>query len=238
MPSLDELLEMSDDATAHLSIHTLKQVLFQNHVNARLVVEKSELVSKVKMLVEEERRERERHAREAEEEAEAEEQMRREIEEAMQRSREEAEERQRRAQESHVSEATTPEEPLEDREAEHMQADEHSVTSHIQEEGRSSEDMSHHSYESQPPPPPPKPAAPSPPPKVLTPNAQAMASRLERTGLCVICQDEEANIAIVDCGHLCLCRACSELIMKGTRECPLCRTRIVTEQRLLRIYRT
>ena len=34
----------------------------------------------------------------------------------------------------------------------------------------------------------------------LTPRAQEMASTLERTGLCVICQDEEANIAIVDCG--------------------------------------
>jgi len=75
-------------------------------------------------------------------------------------------------------------------------------------------------------------------PSPLPPKAQAMAATLERTGLCVICQDEEANIAIVDCGHLAMCRGCSDLILNSSRECPLCRTRIVTEQRLLRIYKT
>lgn len=64
------------------------------------------------------------------------------------------------------------------------------------------------------------------------------AAKLERDGLCVICQDEDANIAIVDCGHLCLCMECSELIMSSSKECPLCRTRIVTPQRLLRIFKT
>lgn len=39
--------------------------------------------------------------------------------------------------------------------------------------------------------------APPPPPK-----ARATAADLERTGLCVICQDDEANIAIVDCGYV------------------------------------
>jgi hypothetical protein len=24
-------------------------------------------------------------------------------------------------------------------------------------------------------------------------------------GLCVVCQDEEATLAVVDCGHLCMC---------------------------------
>ena len=37
--------------------------------------------------------------------------------------------------------------------------------------------------------------------------------------------------------HLAMCRACSDLIMNSTRECPLCRTRIVTEARLLRIFK-
>ncbi|QRW18908.1 Zinc finger, C3HC4 type (RING finger) protein [Rhizoctonia solani] len=64
------------------------------------------------------------------------------------------------------------------------------------------------------------------------------ATKLERDGLCVICQDEDANIAIVDCGHLCLCLECSELVMQSSKECPLCRTRIVTSQRLLRIFKT
>ncbi|KAF7361249.1 RING-finger domain-containing protein [Mycena sanguinolenta] len=82
----------------------------------------------------------------------------------------------------------------------------------------------------------PTPSASAPPP--LPPKAQAMASHLERTGLCVICQDEEANIAIVDCGHLAMCRDCSDLVMGSSRECPLCRTRIVTEARLLRIFKS
>ncbi|WVR05006.1 hypothetical protein IAU60_002018 [Kwoniella sp. DSM 27419] len=57
-------------------------------------------------------------------------------------------------------------------------------------------------------------------------------------GLCVVCQDEEATLAVVDCGHLCMCAHCSDLIMATSQECPLCRTRIVTPQRLIRIYRT
>ncbi|KAF7361250.1 RING-finger domain-containing protein [Mycena sanguinolenta] len=61
-------------------------------------------------------------------------------------------------------------------------------------------------------------------------------SRSERnTGLCVICQDEEATMAGVDCGHLAMCRECSDQIMRGSRECPLCRTRIA---RLIRIFRS
>ncbi|RSH91144.1 hypothetical protein EHS25_009443 [Saitozyma podzolica] len=55
-------------------------------------------------------------------------------------------------------------------------------------------------------------------------------------GLCVVCQDEEATLAVVDCGHLCMCAHCSDLIMATSQECPLCRTRIVTKQRLIRIY--
>jgi len=41
----------------------------------------------------------------------------------------------------------------------------------------------------------------SPPKSVATPpQTKGSATTLERTGLCVVCQDEEANIAIVDCG--------------------------------------
>ncbi|KAJ9097328.1 hypothetical protein QFC20_006241 [Naganishia adeliensis] len=61
---------------------------------------------------------------------------------------------------------------------------------------------------------------------------------VERDGLCVVCQDQEAVFANIDCGHLCMCPDCSKLVMATTRECPMCRTRIVTEQRLIRIFRT
>jgi len=57
-------------------------------------------------------------------------------------------------------------------------------------------------------------------------------------GQCVVCQDEQAVIAVVDCGHLALCTPCSENIMRSTQQCPLCRTRIQTQQRLIRMYRT
>lgn len=70
------------------------------------------------------------------------------------------------------------------------------------------------------------------------PSSLPRTTPAERSGLCVICQDQEANIAIVDCGHLAMCRACSDLVLASSRECPLCRTRIVTEARLLRIFKT
>ncbi|BEI93230.1 uncharacterized protein CcaverHIS019_0508580 [Cutaneotrichosporon cavernicola] len=62
------------------------------------------------------------------------------------------------------------------------------------------------------------------------------APDIER-GVCVVCQDQEATLAVVDCGHLAMCAHCSDLVMATSKECPLCRTRIVTPQRLIRIYR-
>ncbi|KAG2134862.1 hypothetical protein DEU56DRAFT_871827 [Suillus clintonianus] len=77
-----------------------------------------------------------------------------------------------------------------------------------------------------------------PPPSSSPPTSPPRTTFTERSGLCVICQDQEANIAIVDCGHLAMCRTCSDLVLASSRECPLCRTRIVTEARLLRIFKT
>ncbi|KAH9833338.1 uncharacterized protein C8Q71DRAFT_775114 [Rhodofomes roseus] len=235
VPTLDELLEMSGEDIARLSIGTLKAVLFQNHVNARLVVEKAELVAKVRTLVEDERRERERHAVLEAAERAAEEEARREREEARR-----AEEARRRGEEDGQGESAMEDVRGDGESAMHVDISEGQPEVHADvQEGPSDEAA---------PPPPPKPATPPVPPKTappptppkrgMSPKAQAKAAQLERTGLCVICQDEEANIAIVDCGHLCLCRACSDLIMKSSRECPLCRTRIVTEQRLLRIFKS
>ncbi|KAI0688416.1 hypothetical protein BC835DRAFT_1549977 [Cytidiella melzeri] len=204
LPSLDELLSLPRSEVQTLPISTLKAVLFRNHVNASMVVEKSELVSKVQALIDDERAEREAHARREEEEE-------REMQEALERSRREHEQHEQ-AQ-------------AREREEQQVQA---------AEQDSPSDDAS-----TQPPPssPSPEPNAEAPRGK-LSAKAQTMASHLERTGLCVICQDEEANIAIVDCGHLCMCRPCSDLIMNSTRECPLCRTRIITEARLLRIFKS
>ncbi|CCM04896.1 uncharacterized protein FIBRA_07092 [Fibroporia radiculosa] len=184
-PSLDELLEMSEEQLSHLSIHALKTVLFQNHVNVRLVVEKEELVGKVRTLLEEERGDRERHAAELEEERLADERMRRDLEEAMRRSREQS------AAPTVVN--------TEESAASGALPNESEETENGPEDALDWDRRGDIAEESLPPPPPPK-STTSPPPPALPPKAQAMASRLERTGLCVICQDEEANIAIVDCG--------------------------------------
>lgn len=133
-----------------------------------MVVEKSELVSKVQGLVDDERAEREAHARREEEEEEE-----REFREAMEQSRREHEEREAAAQR--------------DRAEQHGQA-----------EATTEEGSADHSSGT---PPPPQPPSPEPVRGKLSAKAQNMASHLERTGLCVICQDEEANIAIVDCGY-------------------------------------
>ncbi|KAJ8502316.1 hypothetical protein ONZ51_g62 [Trametes cubensis] len=247
VPSIDELLEMSDEQLSRLSIGTLKEILFKNHVNVRLVVEKGELVARVKTLLDAERAEREWHARAEEEERMQEEDMRRAMEASLR-------------PEQHADPPSTSDGHAETPNAMSGQAQTEPAS---QEEKQQSGDQqattsqTPGTSDAAPPAPstPPKAVASPPPASTLTPKAQAMASRLERTGLCVICQDEEANIAIVDCGyvlllllwlraaltadgsHLALCRGCSDLIMKSTRECPLCRTRIVTESRLLRIFK-
>ncbi|KAJ7719191.1 hypothetical protein DFH07DRAFT_859547 [Mycena maculata] len=188
-PTLDQLLAMSADSLSSLSVHALKGILFTNHVNPGQVLEKSDLVKKVRDLVDEERRQRERQRRAEELEEQARIEQQRELMEQFTRTQKEKEDREKAAAQA-----------------------------------VSGEDSAEGSSSSAPPP--------------LPPKAQAMASHLERTGLCVICQDEEANIAIVDCGHLAMCRGCSDLVMGSSRECPLCRTRIVTEARLLRIFKT
>ncbi|EIM88929.1 uncharacterized protein STEHIDRAFT_119708 [Stereum hirsutum FP-91666 SS1] len=234
VPTLEQLLTMTDDDIAKLTIGTLKNVLFQNHVNATLMLEKSELVGKVMRLVEAERTERREREEEEErerlrEEEEAMERQRvmmaqhRERQEREAREREEREKREREAQES-----TGGDEPPVVVEGEQTVDEEKPPAT----DERRSEETTPTAAPSTPPKP--KTTAPPVPPK----SPASMAAHLERTGLCVICQDEEANIAIVDCGHLAMCRGCSDLIMGSTRECPLCRTRIVTEARLLRIFKS
>jgi hypothetical protein len=138
----------------------------------------------------------------------------------MEREEREQEERERREREEQAErERAEAERPAMETElAESEDAHMHGSTENIEIHG-----------ESQQHPPPPS-SSPSPSLPKTTPA--------ERSGLCVICQDQEANIAIVDCGHLAMCRACSDLVLASSRECPLCRTRIVTEARLLRIFKT
>lgn len=191
-----------------MSIGALKAILFTNHVNAGMILEKGELVTKVQVLVEDERRERERQR--AQEEAEEAEML----------------ERQRAMLEEHERAMREREERLKaERDAESAAA----AAAAASESARPDEGENASGTSSTPPPPQPN-TPPRTPPKPHT--------TMERQGLCVICQDDEANIAIVDCGHLAMCRGCSDLVMASSRECPLCRTRIITEARLLRIFKT
>lgn len=189
---------MTDEDIAKLTIGTLKNVLFQNHVNATLMLEKSELVGKVMRLVEAERTERREREEEEErerlrEEEEAMERQRvmmaqhRERQEREAREREEREKREREAQES-----TGGDEPPVVVEGEQTVDEEKPPAT----DERPSEETTPAAAPSTPPKP--KTTAPPVPPK----SPASMAAHLERTGLCVICQDEEANIAIVDCGYV------------------------------------
>jgi len=180
---------MTNDEVSQMSISALKTVLFQNHVNARLILEKSDLVARVHALLGDERHERAR--------------------DAAIRAREEEEiiARQHAMMEE---ERCWEEQARQDREKERSGNSAHA----------------------------PEDDALRPKPNVPPPSMMGTSADLERNGLCVVCQDEEANIAVVDCGHLAMCRNCSDLIMASSRECPLCRTRIVTDARLLRIFKS
>ncbi len=227
---------MPPESIRSLSIGHLKTILFTNHVNAGNILEKGDLVSKVLTLVADERKERERQRQM--EEMEEMERVQREIE-AM-------EERERRERMDGATDSS-------DQFGRHSQFDGGS-SSHV---GRLDErDDQETSAEDQTVEPVQQTTSAPPLPK----QPKVTVSSMERNGLCVICQDEEANIAIVDCGyvisprspvlmcfhsnliiscrHLAMCRTCSDLVMSSSRECPLCRTRIVTEARLLRIFKT
>lgn len=238
-PTLDELLAMQEEEITGLSIGVLKDILDDNHVRPGLVLEKGELVERVKALVVAERRERV-HAeaiREREEfEAQEREWAARERERAVREARErearekaEAEERQR-----HRDMYRTTVESASDSDGDDS-APGHSASS--------ADYIRAHSHSPSPVPDAPKEQhqqkseEQEPVNRSRSPSPPSTKSQ-ERSGLCVVCQDEDANIVIVDCGHLALCRACSDLVWSSTRECPLCRTRIVTQARFLRVFKS
>jgi hypothetical protein len=143
---------MTDEEVSHMSISALKSVLYQNHVNARLLLEKSDLVARVHALLGDERHER---AREAAIHA-------REEEEIIARQH-----------------AMMEEERLREEQARQEREWAHMGSAHVPgDDGQ------------------------QPMPKVSPPPMMGTAADLERNGLCVVCQDEEANIAIVDCGYV------------------------------------
>ncbi|KAF9511633.1 hypothetical protein BS47DRAFT_1141928 [Hydnum rufescens UP504] len=235
VPSLDSLLEMRPDELHALSVGSLKAILFENHVIPGQVLEKDDLVAKVQLLLDNEQRERARETqiRAAEEQTYLEQQarMREEF-----RMREQQREREREPQRGPGQEQEQAwDSDMEQQDDNELGQDfgDDTVMSVASDEGErhtvaepepADDHGPIHSHETT--------TASSSPPKPMS------STTVERSGLCVVCQDDEANIVVVDCGHLAMCRGCSDLVMNSSRECPLCRTRIVTPQRLLRVFKT
>lgn len=247
VPTLLSLVPLPRSYLATLSIGTLKAVLYENHVRVDFsqVLEKSELVTRVAELVADERRRLERQRQEEE------------------REEREARERSERAERGETS-------PGPRNRGNGARGPDGDLIDLMDDAGESATDA----------------AAPAdadadadagdgsagsaggagsdaePKPATRTPTGPQAEDR----GLCVVCQDEEATLAVVDCGHLAMCARecflslssplislpcvgiwfhwacqltpdCSDLVMATTRVCPMCRTRIVTPQRLIRIYR-
>jgi len=182
---------MAPEDINSLPVSVLKEFLFRNHVDTRLVIEKSDLVERVMTLIANEGQERERQE--------------------IYRQMEEEEGRLRHMEIGTETHNERLDEPHLD--SEHQTSDSEEIPT------ASAVDMTN-------------------PGQQTTTNTKATLTRnLERSSLCVVCQDKEANIAVIDCGHMAMCKGCSDLIFKSTRECPLCRIRIVTEARLLRIFK-
>jgi hypothetical protein len=192
---------MSPEDISSLPISMLKTILFQNHVNARLLIEKTDLIDKIKNLISEERRQRERAAMFAEAEAEADRQRQQERLEELERERQPRPEQPNSEDSTSISAVTMPDSPEitvadgDDDDADGTTTPTRTTTiTTITPETVGGEgevpSPDEDGFKS-----------PSTPPRPQQPQA-TMSSMLERTGLCVICQDEEANIAIVDCGYV------------------------------------
>eukprot|EP00656_Telonema_subtile_P051861 TRINITY_DN707_c0_g1_i1.p1 TRINITY_DN707_c0_g1~~TRINITY_DN707_c0_g1_i1.p1 ORF type:complete len:699 (+),score=142.19 TRINITY_DN707_c0_g1_i1:88-2184(+) len=71
---------------------------------------------------------------------------------------------------------------------------------------------------------------------LLTVYAEIVGSegaKCEEHNLCVVCDDNDAVMAVVPCGHCCACEECALLLKPGEGKCPMCRQEITC---LLRIY--
>jgi hypothetical protein len=170
---------MDPSRVASLSISVLKAILFQNHVTVGMILEKGDLVKKVNVLIEDEKRERERVRLAQEREDQERIRLQHEMMEEharIQRQREEAQRREQEA-ETHQVDALGEDHDVEMQDVPTTPTEPVNI---------------------------PLPASPSSSPPHSTSPMPKLPSSLaaERSGLCVVCQDEDANIAIVDCGYV------------------------------------
>ncbi|KAG8996140.1 hypothetical protein FRB90_012819 [Tulasnella sp. 427] len=184
IPPLRSLLDKTPEELNALSVHVLKEILHQNHVNARLLLEKSDLVDRVKILIDDERREVEREAEmqrlEEQEAIDLQHRMMAEL-----RAREQERERLLREQTAAAASGGTEAAHTESGEALTASAGDEAVSPDTAASSNENKAPESHTV--------PSPAPPAPKPSAL-PHV------MERSGLCVVCQDADANMALVDCG--------------------------------------
>ena len=166
---------MPPDSIRMLSIGVLKSILFTNHVNVANILEKGDLVNKVIALVEDEKRERERMRLVGE--MEEMERVQREMErEGVDVSPPSSTERDGAGSSQQGERAVSPE----GERRKHPSDPVPDTSGHERTEFNPAGGQRPDTNTTKPP----------------------LASAMERNGLCVVCQDEEANIAIVDCGFV------------------------------------
>jgi hypothetical protein len=181
-PNLDQLVEMNTDSIGSLSISALKSILFTNHVTTGQILEKSDLVKKVLVLVENEKAKRVRQRQMQE----------REEMEGLQRAMETMQgtnDFERDMEEQTEWQQDGDEEQQADEFRQDFDIPIHRTSAEDSRNNEGGHDETNHTRSSS------APAASPPLPKVA-------ASSFERQGVCVICQDEDANIAIIDCGYV------------------------------------
>ena len=52
---------------------------------------------------------------------------------------------------------------------------------------------------------------------------------------CVVCWAHEKNMVCIPCGHVAMCKSCSQAVLKKSGLCPVCRAKIV---QVFQLYRT
>jgi hypothetical protein len=201
------LLSMTDEEVSKMSMSALKTILFQNHVNAHLLLEKSDLVECVRALLDDVRQDRAREAAiHAQEEERVTYQHAMMEEYHLQKEQDRAREATIHAQEEELvayqhammEECRLQKEQDRTREAairaqeEELVAYQHAMMEECRlrkEQARRERELASRNKAEQPE------------SKLSSPPMMGTAVDLEQNGLCVVCQDEEANIAIVDCGY-------------------------------------
>uniref|UniRef100_A0A2A6BB05 SET domain-containing protein n=1 Tax=Pristionchus pacificus TaxID=54126 RepID=A0A2A6BB05_PRIPA len=66
----------------------------------------------------------------------------------------------------------------------------------------------------------------------VQPPGFVAASNAFRLSICSYCKVTVSDTAIVNCGHICVCRKCAELVKTGGTGCPMCRAQLLIHVRL------